>query len=153
MQMTKRDTVYCGKLDCEKYVCLHNMFQQRNKKLLFPGAVGRQMVSTPARSCTLPAETRCPPPLGKRLLLHFSNTPACWATEQNTNYSWTKIAHSASPEAERCHIRGKKWDDRAVGSLCYPSGTLSPWLWSAGLKSIQSVVVLHRIYYILRVVT
>lgn len=55
--MTKRDTVYCAKLDCEKYVCLHNMFQQRNEMLLFPGAAGRQMVGTPARSCALPAET------------------------------------------------------------------------------------------------
>lgn len=32
---------------------------------------------TPARSCTLPAEKRCPQPLGKRLLLLFCDTPIC----------------------------------------------------------------------------
>jgi len=85
--MTKTDTVHCAKLHCAKlycakYVYLHNMFQQRLKLLLLPGAVGRQMVGTPARSCTSPAEKRCPQPLGKRLLLHCSNTPVCWSTEQ-----------------------------------------------------------------------
>lgn len=79
--MTKRDTAQCAKLHCAKYVGLHNMFQQRNKMLLFPGAPGRQMVGTAARSRTLPAEKRCPQPLGKRPLLHFCDTPVCRATE------------------------------------------------------------------------
>lgn len=30
------------------------------------------------------------------------------------DYSWAKTAHSASPEAGRCHNRGQKWDDRIL---------------------------------------
>lgn len=159
MQMTKRGTVHCAKLDCEKYVCLHNMFQQRNKMLLLPGAVGRQMVGTPARSCTLPAETRCPRPLGKRLLLHFSNTPVCWATEQNTQLQLDLNCSLCIPRSRKVSHQGTKMRWQSCRFTLLPFRHIVPMAMIYWTKinivcsSGVCLVVLHRIYYIFTVVT
>lgn len=159
MQMTKRDTVHCAKLDCEKYVCLHNMIQQRNKMLLFPGAVGRQMVGTPAGSCTLPAETQCPQPLGKGMLLHFSNTPVCWATEQNHTITAGLKPLTLHPQKQKGVTSGDENEMSELRFTLLPFRHIVPMamIYWTEINTVCSsgvcLVVLRRIYYIFTVVT
>ena len=147
------------KLHCTKYVCLHNLFQQRNKMLLFPGALGRQMVGTPARSCTSPAEMWCPQPLGKRLLLHFCNTLVCWSTEQNAGLQLHYNCSLCIPRSRKVSQQGTKMRWQSSRFTLLPSRHIAPmamiyWteiniVWSSEV----CLVVSYRIYYIFTVVT
>lgn len=157
--MTERDTVHCAKLHCAKYVCLHNVFQQRNKMLLFPGARSRQMVGTPARSRTSPAEKRCPQPLGNRLLLHFGNTPVCWSTEQNTGLQLDWDCSFCIPRSRKVSQQGTKmrWQSSRFTSLPFRHVVPTAMIYWAETNTVWSskehLAVSYIIYYIFTVVT
>lgn len=158
MYKTKRETVHYAKLLCAKYVGLHNMFQQRNKLLLFPRAAGRQMVAL-QQDRALCLQRNDALNLWGRDCCCSSVIPQSAKPQSKTqHYSWTKIAHSVSPGAGGCHNREQKWDDRILALLFLPSRHTAPMaiIYSTEIHTVWSsevcLVISNRIYYIFTVV-